>query len=94
MRTTTTTEEMPATLTKLRKWGNSYGIGISKKMLGQLRATLPATFKVRVERSRLILDLERDAKAFPTLAEIVASYNPKDPPEYVNWGAPVGKEIW
>ncbi|GEM_PF-377096 len=81
-------------LARVRPWGNSFGIGISKDVLKKLRVGSGATFKLRIEPDRLVLDVERDTRAFPTLAEIVASYNPKDPPEYVDWGAPVGKEVW
>ncbi len=89
-----TIEKTTSRLAKVRPWGNSFGIGISKEVLKKLRVGPGAAFKLKVEPNRLVLDLARDPKSFPTLAEIVASYNPKDPPEYVDWGAPVGKEIW
>lgn len=83
--------------TKLSKWGNSIAIRIPKAILEELNIDSSnienISFNIETEGSKLILKKKREKTKFELLAEKSKGekMNPKDP---IDWGDPVGKEVW
>ncbi len=70
--------------TKLKRWGNSYGIRVPKseaKRLG-IKEGSPVKFNIELVKKRKY-----------TLEELVAQINPKNRHPLIDWGPDVGNEI-
>lgn len=78
--------------TKVQKWGNSLAVRLPKQIAraASLKAGTPVIIKH--ERRRVIVTPKGDAA--PTLEELLAQIKPENIPEKIDWGKPVGKEIW
>jgi antitoxin MazE len=81
----------------LVKWGNSAAIRIPKMILDKLNVDSTnigdVIFEMSVEGDKLLLTKQQNKTKFQILAEQATNkqYNPKD---HIDWGEPVGKEIW
>lgn len=90
-------------LTKIRKWGNSQGIRIPKVFLETLNISNDDEVEIITEKERIVI--KKISKKEPItmkdrlenfygkkLEEILS--NISDPQGEIDWGKPVGKEIW
>ncbi len=80
---------MPATL---HRWGNSVGLRAPRQLLDQLGWGEGSKVDLNVENRRLIIEPERRRRL--TMAELLEGITPNDRPELVDWGPPVGCEVW
>jgi antitoxin MazE len=79
--------------TKVQKWGNSLAIRIPSHTAKRLG--LKAGSKVRTRETLNEIIIEPVVKRREeTLEDLVAQIDPKNLPEKVDWGKPVGNEIW
>ncbi|MCQ1529498.1 AbrB/MazE/SpoVT family DNA-binding domain-containing protein [Lutispora saccharofermentans] len=83
--------------TNLSKWGNSAAIRIPKAILDELKIDSNnfenISFDIDVEEGKLILKKKQEKTKFELLAE--KSKGEKiNPKEDINWGKPIGKEVW
>ena len=69
--------------TKIRKWGNSYAVRISKARVHELGMR---------DGSQVEIKIKPVAKKY-SLDELVASINPKNRHPETDWGPDVGNEI-
>ena len=70
----------------IAKWGNSYAARIPKHIIEEKGLT---------EGSLAEMDLKVVKKQRPTLKELLAKVGPEgDPYGEIEWGKPVGKEVW
>ncbi len=81
----------------LSKWGNSRAIRIPKPLLRQLNIDTnnanEVEFDARVEGGKLILAKKQESTKFQRMAQ-QAKAEPLVAEECVDWGQPVGKEVW
>jgi antitoxin MazE len=75
----------------LHKWGNSVGLRIPKPMLEQVGLKEGAQVEVKVEGGRLVIE---PARRRLTLQDVLKGFTPDNRPGEVDWGTPVGKEVW
>jgi antitoxin MazE len=80
---------MPVTL---HRWGNSVGLRVPKPLLEQLGLGEGSKVEVKVEAGRLIVEPVRRRRL--TMTELLEGYSPDDQPGEVDWGPPVGREVW
>ena len=83
--------------TNLSKWGNSAAIRIPKAILDELKIDSNnfenISFDIDVEGSKSILKKKQEKTKFELLAE--KSKGEKiNPKEDIDWGNPIGKEVW
>lgn len=83
--------------TNLSKWGNSAAIRIPKAILDELKIDTNnfenISFDIDVEEGKLILKKKQEKTKFELLAE--KSKGEKiNPKEDIDWGNPIGKEVW
>ena len=75
----------------LVKWGNSLAVRIPKTALDELRVKEGDELKIRIKNGRLELApiAERES-----LASLVRRITPQNRHGELDWGSPVGKEVW
>ena len=76
----------------LHKWGNSVGLRVPKPLLEQLGLKEGTQVDVKVEGDRLVIERHRPRRL--TLKEVLKGFTPDNQPGEVDWGPPVGKEVW
>jgi antitoxin MazE len=81
-------------LTKIQKWGNSQGLRLSKEMLADVHIEVGDPVNVTSQNGSLIIAPVRRVRGAVDLKDLVARI-PKDyEPEELDWGPPVGREVW
>jgi antitoxin MazE len=75
----------------IKKWGNSLALRLPASILGGTVFELDLEVDVRVEGNRLIIEPLRPRVS---LAELLAKVTPENRHDLVDWGPPVGKEVW
>ncbi len=78
----------------IQKWGNSLAVRIPKAFAEQAKIREGTTLEVSVEEGRVILTPKKPRTSKYTLEEMLAGITDDNMHEAVDWGAPVGKEIW
>ena len=76
----------------LHKWGNSVGLRIPKPLLEQVGLEEGAEVDMKVEGDRLVIERHRPARL--TLRDVLKGFTPDNQPGEVDWGPPVGNEVW
>jgi antitoxin MazE len=81
-------------ITKIQKWGNSQGLRLSKELLGDAQINVGDTVKASVRNGTIILVPVHAVRGKHDLRKLVRRI-PKDfRMEEVDWGPPVGREVW
>ena len=78
--------------TTIQKWGNSLAIRIPKSLVEQQFFLAGEEVDVSVKKGVIVI--ERLEKSEYYLDELVAKITPENRHEAIDWGGPVGKEIW
>ena len=79
--------------TKVQKWGNSLAVRIPDDVVEEAGFVPGKEVTVKNVRNTVVIAPAR-AKRRPTLEELVARITPENRHEAVDWGAPMGREIW
>jgi len=81
-------------ITKVQKWGNSQGVRLSKELLSDVQIDIGDAVDVAVRDGALVVTPVRRVRGGHDLKELVRRI-PKDyKPEEIDWGPPVGREVW
>ena len=79
--------------TSIQKWGNSLGVRLPKNIA--LNQSLKVGSRVVVTETKTGIAIEIvKKKKYNTLAEMIADITPENMHELIDWGDPVGNEIW
>lgn len=81
-----------AMITKVQKWGNSLGVRIPKALAEGAHVQAGATVNVDVEDGRLVITPV--GKVTYDLATLLKQVTPENIHEEIDFGPPVGKEVW
>lgn len=76
----------------VKKWGNSASVRIPASVMAAARLSLDQAVDVREEAGRIVIEPVRE-EVFD-LAELVAGISDDNRHESVDFGAPVGREVW
>ena len=78
--------------TKVQKWGNSLAVRLPKHVAraALFKAGTPVVIRHEQQGVVIVLKSERG----PTIEELAAQITPENRHEEIDWGPPVGKEIW
>jgi antitoxin MazE len=82
---------MPTVRAQLVKWGNSRAVRIPKTALQRASFREGEELKLTVMEGCITI---RPLRRKVTLASLVAKITPKNQHEELDWGPPLGKEIW
>ncbi|MGH8583671.1 MAG: AbrB/MazE/SpoVT family DNA-binding domain-containing protein [Gammaproteobacteria bacterium] len=81
-------------ITRVQKWGNSQGLRLSRKLLSDVQIGVGDAVDVAVREGTLIVTPVRRVRGGHDLRELVGRI-PKDyKSEELDWGHPVGREVW
>lgn len=81
-------------LTKVQKWGNSQGVRLSKALLSEGDIKVGDAVEVAVRDGVLVVTPVHRVRGGQDLKELV-KHIPKDyKSEELDWGKPVGREVW
>lgn len=75
----------------LQKWGNSRGIRIPKHMLDELSWPESEPLEMKIDGNRIIIEPAHKRKS---IQELFAGYESSYDAEPIDWGTPVGDEVW
>ena len=80
-----------AKIAVVSKWGNAHGIRLPEAFCRQLGIAVGDKVSLTIVKDKLIVE---NAIEQNTIEARFKKWNGKGSPEPVDWGAPVGKEIW
>ena len=82
---------MPTLKAQLVKWGNSHAVRIPKAALEQARLRPGSKLEIRVEEGCITI---QPLHSKLTLESLVAGITPENRHQELDWGEPVGNEVW
>jgi antitoxin MazE len=81
-------------VTKIQKWGNSQGLRLSKELLSDADIDVGDAVEVVVHKGTLIVTPVRRVRGGHDLRKLVGGISKEYKPEELDWGPPVGREVW
>ena len=81
-------------VTRVQKWGNSQGVRLSKALLSDAEIEVGDEVKVVVEDGALVVTPIRRIRGGHDLRELVSRIPRSGEVDEVEWGPPVGREVW
>jgi antitoxin MazE len=81
-------------VTKVQKWGNSQGVRLSKELLAGAEIKVGDAVDVAVREGVLVVTPVRRVRGGHDLAELTGGVDKGYQPAELDWGGPVGKEVW
>jgi len=81
-------------LAKIQKWGNSQGLRLSKNLLEDAKLDVGDEVDIGVKDGIVILKPAIKIRGRYNLKDLVARIPQNYESGEVDWGEPVGKEIW
>lgn len=84
-------KELVRMTTTIQKWGNSQGIRIPKFILESLNWTGSERLVVSAEDDKIVIERAEKRK---NIKELFADYHEEYTPIEIDWGEPVGEEVW
>ena len=81
-------------VTRIRKWGNSQGLRLARQVLEDAHISVGDEVDVTTRDGMIVIAPARRIRGKHSLQELVSRI-PKDyKTEEVDWGEPVGREVW
>ena len=81
-------------IVKIQKWGNSQGLRLSKTLLADAEIDVGDSVDVAVHEGALVVTPIRRVRGGHDLRALVRRIPRDHVAEEVDWGAPVGREVW
>ena len=81
-------------LAKIQKWGNSQGLRLAKNLLEDAQLDVGDEVDVSVKNGIMIVKPAKRIRGLHNLKDLVSRIPQNYEPGEVDWGEPVGKEIW
>ncbi|MDZ4179693.1 MAG: AbrB/MazE/SpoVT family DNA-binding domain-containing protein [Coriobacteriia bacterium] len=81
-------------ITKVQKWGNSQGLRLSKDLLGDADIEVGDQVDVTVHDGTLVITPVRRVRGRVDLGQLVREIPADYIPGELDWGTPVGREVW
>jgi len=81
-------------VTKVQKWGNSQGLRLSKALLSDVQINVGDAVNVEVRDGALVVTPLHRVRGGHSLSELVRRIPRGYKPEELDWGPPIGREVW
>lgn len=81
-------------LAKIQKWGNSQGLRFPRNLLNEAQMNIGDEVKVSILEGRIIVEPVTKVRGRYNLKELVSKMPESYQTMEIDWGTPVGKEIW
>jgi len=79
-------------ITHIRKWGNSLAVRFPQSLLAQINLQVDEKVEISLDEGRIILSPVKKPKY--TLDELLTQITPESLHDEIDFGKPVGKEVW
>jgi antitoxin MazE len=81
-------------VTKVQSWGNSQGLRLSKQVLEDAQISVGDEVDVAARDGVIVIMPLRRTRGKLSLRKLVARIPKGYRPEEVDWGRPMGREVW
>jgi antitoxin MazE len=81
-------------IVKVQKWGNSQGIRLSKEILRQANILIGDELEVVTTEDQLVIKPVYKIRGKYKIEDLVAKLPANYQVEELDWGKPVGMEVW
>ena len=81
-------------VTKIQKWGNSQGLRIARQVLEDARIAVGDDVDVTAREGIIVIAPVRRVRGKQSLEELVKRIPKSWKTGEVDWGIPVGREVW
>ena len=81
-------------LAKIQKWGNSQGLRLTKNLLADAQLGVGDQVDISVKDGIIIVAPDKKIRGKHSLKDLVARIPENYQSGEVEWGEPVGKEVW
>ena len=81
-------------ITKIQQWGNSQGLRLSKALLADVDINVGDAVDVTVRQGTLIVTPARRVRGGHDLRDLVRRIPRNHKTAELDWGSPVGNEVW
>ena len=81
-------------LAKIQKWGNSQGIRLTKNLLADAQFDVGDEVDISVKDGIMIVAPAKKIRGRHNLKDLVTRIPENYQPGEVDWGKPVGREVW
>lgn len=80
--------------TKIKKWGNSQGLRLSKQVLEDACLTVGDDVDVSARDGVIVIAPARRVRGKRSLQELVSRIPKGSKAKEIDWGKPLGRETW
>ena len=81
-------------VTKVQSWGNSQGLRLSKQVLEDADVSVGDQVDVAVRDGVIVITPVKRTRRKLSLSRLVARIPKGYKAEEIDWGSPVGREVW
>ncbi len=81
-------------VTKVQTWGNSQGLRLSKQVLDEAHISVGDEVDLTVHDGVIVIAPARRVRGRCNLKDLVDAMPRDYQPSELDWGAPVGREVW
>ncbi len=81
-------------VTKVQSWGNSQGLRLNRQVLEEAHISVGDEVDLVVQDGLIVISPARRVRGRVDLRDLIARIPRNYKPQEVDWGEPVGKEIW
>jgi antitoxin MazE len=81
-------------ITRVQKWGNSQGLRLNKELLSEVEINVGDAVEVAVRDGALVVTPVHRVRGGHDLRELVQRIPEDYEPGELDWGQPVGREVW
>jgi antitoxin MazE len=81
-------------VTRIQKWGNSQGLRLAKQVLEDARIAVGDDVHVTARDGVIVIAPVRRIRGKQSLQDLVSRIPDGYEPEEMEWGSPVGREVW
>lgn len=81
-------------VTKIQKWGNSQGLRLAKRVLDDVRISVGDEVDVAARNGVIVIAPAKLVRRKVSLRELVSQMPEKYNTGEMDWGGPLGREVW
>jgi len=81
-------------VTRIQKWGNSQGLRLAKQVLDDASIAVGDDVDIAVKDGMIVIIPSRRVRGKVSLKELVLRIPKNKRPREMDWGKPIGKEVW
>jgi antitoxin MazE len=81
-------------VTKVQKWGNSQGLRLAKQVLEDAHISVGDNVDVTIRDGTIIIAPIQRIRGKRSLQELVSRISKNYEAGEIDWGKPIGREVW